>query len=115
VKKPWFILGIGIYALALLTACQQSAPSNAGSQPTLTRIGGEVAVAGEILVKFKPGSQGLRTLGTTTALESLGDSTFGTLARIQVPKGQEESYILSYQALPEVEYAEPNYWVPQPG
>jgi hypothetical protein len=74
-----------------------------------------VAVAGEILVKFKPGSQGLRTLGTTTALESLGDSTFGTLARIQVPKGQEESYILSYRALPEVEYAEPNYWVPNPG
>lgn len=114
-KKPWFILGISIYTLALLTACQQSAPSNAGSQPTLTQIGGEVAVAGEILVKFKPGSQGLRTLGTTTALDSLGDSTFGTLARIQVPKGQEESYILSYQALPEVEYAEPNYWVPNPG
>lgn len=113
VKKTLYILSIA--TLTLLAACQQSVPSGAGSQPTLAQIGGETAVAGEILVKFKPSSRGLRTLGATTPLESLSDPDFGTLARIRVPKGQEETYILSYQALPEVEYAEPNYWVPNPG
>lgn len=100
----------------LLAACNQQPQGKAPGGSGLTLIGGEPAVAGEVLVKYRPGlsPQGLVPLGTSQRLEALSDTTWGELARVKVPIGQEEAYIAAYAALPGVEYAEPNYWVANP-
>ncbi|MFN4074042.1 MAG: S8 family serine peptidase [Thermus sp.] len=97
----------------LLAACSQQPQGHVPDGSGLIQIGGEPAVAGEILVKYR-GSQGLRPLGQSQELETISEATWGELARVKVPIGQEEAYIASYAALPEVEYAEPNYWVANP-
>ncbi|RTG98055.1 peptidase S8 [Thermus scotoductus] len=112
--RPWKTL---IALTLLLSACSQTPQSqNPPSGTRLTTIGGEVAVAGEILVKYKAGpeTQGLRPLGASQPLEALSDPSWGALVRIRVPEGQEEAYIQAYGAQVGVEYAEPNYWVANP-
>lgn len=101
----------------LLAACGQNPQTQVPpSGPKLTAIGGEPAVAGEILVKYKPGlqPQSLAPLGESWAMQHLSDPVWGSLVRVKVPEGQEEAYIQAYGARPEVEYAEPNYWVANP-
>ncbi len=101
----------------LLAACGQNPQTQAPSPgPRLTAIGGEPAVAGEILVKYKPGlrPQSPAPLGESLAVQSLSDPAWGSLVRVKVPEGQEEAYIQAYSTRPEVEYAEPNYWVANP-
>ncbi|WP_279231457.1 S8 family peptidase [Thermus thalpophilus] len=101
----------------ILAACGQNPQGSVSSkEPTLTTINGEPAIAGEILVKYQPGlrPQGLTPLGNSTTLHVLSEASWGTLALVRVPQGQEEAYIRAYEALPGVEYAEPNYWVANP-
>lgn len=101
----------------MLAACGQNPQTQTPSPgPRLTTIGGEPAVAGEILVKYKPGlhPQSLAPLGQSVAVQSLSDPAWGSLVRVKVPEGQEEAYIRAYSPRPEVEYAEPNYWVANP-
>ncbi|MDM7323559.1 MAG: S8 family serine peptidase [Thermus sp.] len=109
-RKALFTLSL------LLAACSQPPQGQAPDSPGLTQIGGEPAVAGEILVKYRPGipPQGLRPLGKSQWLEALSDPRWGELVRVRVPLGQEETYIGAYAARAEVEYAEPNYWVANP-
>ncbi len=110
-------VGKFLIPLALaLAACNQQPQGQAPDNPPLVQIGGEPAVAGEILVKYRPGlnPQGLRALGQSQGLEALSEPTWGALVRVRVPVGQEEAYAAAYEAQPEVEYAEPNYWVANP-
>lgn len=104
-----------VAALLSLAACNLTSPRDTSSE--LTQINGEYAVAGEILVKLKPGlsPQGFRPLWESRVSESLVDADWGSLSRIKVPKGQELDYIRAYEARSEVEYAEPNYFVDSPG
>ncbi|MER3554159.1 MAG: peptidase S8 [Meiothermus sp.] len=98
---------------ALLAACSKSAPPQA-SQPDLTNLNGAQAVAGEILVKYKGGASvsSVKALSGSRMVQSVGGGDWGTLARVSVPKGQELSYVSGYAGQAGVEYAEPNYWVP---
>ncbi|MDX2005722.1 MAG: S8 family serine peptidase [Meiothermus sp.] len=108
-----------IIAALVLAACSSSpsvqgpsAPSQ--GQPTLTQIDGSPAVAGEILVKYSGGvslSSAPEIVGSQT-LESFSSEGFGTLARVSVPKGQEIAYAQQFSAQAGVEYAEPNFWIP---
>lgn len=99
--------------LAVLTACSHNLQTG---DPTLTDINGNRAVAGEIVVKFKsgPSMASLRTLSGSNMVQSMSGDGWGTLARVQVPKGHELSYIQSYSRQSGVEYAEPNYWIATP-
>jgi len=108
-----------LFAL-LLAACSQNNPTSQrpAPGPTLTQIQGQTAVAGEILVKYRPGglqAQGLQLLGESRVLDRISEPSWGTLIRMKVPEGQEAQYASTYAALEGVAYAEPNYWVENPG
>jgi len=100
----------------LLAACSQAPQGQVPGEPRLIQTGEGPAVAGEILVKYRPGlsPQSLTPLGESQWLEALSDPAWGELARIKVPVGQEEAYVAAYASRLGVEYAEPNYWVANP-
>lgn len=100
----------------LLAACSQAPQGQVPGKPGLIQTGEGPAVAGEILVKYRPGlsPQSLTPLGESQWLEALSDPAWGELARIKVPVGQEEAYVAAYASRLGVEYAEPNYWVANP-
>ncbi len=96
---------------AILAACSnQPTPS---ITPDLINFGGSQAVSREILVKYKNSvsMSSLQPLSGAKVLSNLSDSGWGSLERVQVPAGQEASYIGRYSQQSSVEYAEPNYWI----
>ncbi|WP_276957262.1 S8 family peptidase [Allomeiothermus silvanus] len=100
---------------AILAACGTQ-PTPRTQAPDLTTLNGSPAVAGEILVKYKGGVtlSSLQPLRGSQQVSAFGDSHWGQLARVQVPKGQELSFAEAYSHQAGVEYAEPNYWVESP-
>jgi hypothetical protein len=102
-------------AAILLVACGSTRHNQPPQgQPNLTTIGGSQAVAGEILVKYRGGvsMSSVVALSGSQVVQSTGSDDWGTLALIRVPKGQEEHFLKQYQAQTGVEYAEPNFWIP---
>jgi subtilisin family serine protease len=94
---------------ALLVACNSL--NQASSD--LVNLGGNPAVAGQVLVKYgnRVSLASLQPLGKSKLLSSLSDSSFGTLALVAVPRGQEMAFVQNYSRQAGVEYAEPNYWI----
>lgn len=106
------LLSIAAILLAACSASRQAQPPQ--GQPDLTTIGGIPAVAGEILVKYRGGvsMSSVKALSDSRVVESTGSDDWGTLALVSVPKGQEQRFIEQYAAQTGVEYAEPNFWIP---
>lgn len=101
-------------AAAILAACNNQSVTKEPQMPDLTTVGGSQAVAREILVKYRSSVSvsSVRALSGARTLSSFGGGPWGLLARVEVPAGQEAAYIARYSAQAGVEYAEPNYWVP---
>ncbi len=105
-KKIAFLFGM----TALLAACS-STPANLGT-PELVDVGTNQAVAGQVIVKYRAGAStaGLQALSSTRA-----SSTWGTLALVSVQRGRELETARDLASRPEIEYAEPNYWISSAG
>lgn len=110
--KKIVLLSIAAILLAACGSSRQNQPPQ--GQPGLTIIGGSQAVAGEILVKYRGGvsMSSAMALSGSQLVESTSSDDWGTLARVGVPKGQEQRFIEQYAAQTGVEYAEPNFWIP---
>jgi hypothetical protein len=110
--KKFILLSIVAILLAACGSSRQTQPPQ--GLPDLTTIGGSQAVAGEILVKFRGGvsMSSVAALSGSRVIESTSSDGWGTLALVSVPKGQEQRFIEQYAAQASVEYAEPNFWIP---
>jgi subtilisin family serine protease len=103
---------VSLTLAAFLAACN-STPTTPNVIPDVT-LNGQPALGGELLVKYRKGGSQTLQPGSQN-LSSLGDDDWGTLALVGVPEGQELEYAAKYRAQPDIEYAEPNYSVANPG
>ena len=106
-------------ALTLIGACADNIPVGVNQQPQLTTTGrlasvnAEDVVAGQIVVRFRPGAP-RSEIAQTHRAHKKGDLMLARTEVLEVPVGEEREIAAQLNTNPNVEFAEPD-WIMRVG
>jgi subtilisin family serine protease len=112
-KPAQLVLLILLIVLMILSFTLSFIPIGHAQEPEpeiTTTSDGYLCAEGEVLVKFKQAVSDSSAENTLQALSSESDDIASDIVVADVPEGETvESFVDSLEAMPEVEYAQPNY------